>query len=103
MGDLNIVNMNITFRNTDSTDAIKQYAEEKISGCLKKFLHKDTEVNAVLSVEKNRHIAEVSFNASGTVFKASEESEDLYASIDLLIDTLSRQLRKHKEKIAKHH
>ena len=53
----------------------------------------------MLSVEKTRHIAEASFRADGADFKASKESDDLYTSIDGLVDNISSQLRKHKEKI----
>ncbi|MCB0332407.1 MAG: ribosome-associated translation inhibitor RaiA [Bdellovibrionales bacterium] len=98
-----VVNVNITFRNTDSTEPIKNYATEKVTSCLKKFIHHDTETYLVLKVEKNRHIAEINFNVDGADFSCSEESADLYASIDALVGSLSNQLRKHKEKFTSHH
>lgn len=98
-----IININTTFKNTESTDALRGYANDKISNCLKKFVHHDTDVHLVLKVEKNRHIAEASFRTDGGDFTGSEESHNLYASIDALVDSLSSQLRKHKEKITKHH
>lgn len=97
------VNVNIAFRNTEATDALKKYASEKLNNCLKKFIQTDTEAHVVLKVEKNRHIAEIAFNTGGAEFAASEESTDLYASIDALVDTVTTQLRKHKEKMQKHH
>lgn len=93
-----LVNVNITFRNTDATDALKTYGQDKLNRCLSKFIHHDTEVQLVLTVEKNRQIAEASFNTEGTNFHARQDSDDMYASIDGLTDTLSQQLRKHKEK-----
>lgn len=98
-----IVNLNITFRNLDGTDAVKSYATEKITHCLQKFVHHDTEAHMVLKVEKLRHIAEVSFRTDGADFNGKEESDNLYASIDALVDSLTQQLRKHKEKLKKHH
>lgn len=98
-----VVNLNITFRNTEPTDAIRQHAEEKITNCLKKFIHQDVEPNLVLSVEKNRHIADISFHVDGADFSCKEESDNLYASIDILVSALSSQLRKHKEKLTKHY
>lgn len=98
-----VVNVNITFRHTEATDALKQYAADKISNCLQKFVHRDTEAHLVLSVEKNRHIAEVSFNGDGAHINGKEESDDLYRSIDALVDSVAQQLRKHKEKITAHH
>ena len=98
-----IVRVNITFRNTEATEPLKNYATEKITHCLKKFVHHDTEAHMVLKVEKNRHIAEVTFNTDGGNFHNSEESNNLYASIDALAHAVSNQLRRHKEKITKHH
>ena len=97
------INVNLTFKNTEATEALKNYAQEKLSHCLSKFAHQDTEAHLVLSVEKSRQIAEVSFHTDGHDFKAKEESNDLYASIDALVGTISQQLRKHKEKITAHY
>lgn len=98
-----VVNLHINFRNTESTDALKSYATEKITACLKKYIQNDVEAHLVLLVEKNRHQAEISFNVDGASFSCKEESEDLYASIDQLINSLSNQLRKHKERRTSHH
>jgi len=96
-----IIATNITFRNMEASDALKNYAVEKITNCLKKFARHDLEVNIVLSIEKIRQIAEVTFNYNGIMFNNSEESDDMYKSIDKLIDSLTNQLRKHKDKVAK--
>ena len=97
------VKVNITFRNTEATDAIKNYATEKVSHCLKKYVHHDTEAHLILKVEKNRQIAEITFRSDGADFIAKEETADLYSAIDKLIDSTTQQLRKHKDKITKHH
>ncbi|MGI6680998.1 MAG: ribosome hibernation-promoting factor, HPF/YfiA family [Bdellovibrionota bacterium] len=96
-----VITTNISFRNTEATEALKQYASEKITNVLRKFVRQDTDVSIVLSVEKTRHIAEVSFRADGADFNAKQESTDLYASIDGLVDNITSQLRRHKEKIQK--
>jgi putative sigma-54 modulation protein len=96
-----VVRVNITFRNTEATDALRNYATEKITHCLNKFIHQDVEVHTVLKVEKNTQVAEVTFHANGADFKCSQESESLYTSIDNLVDTMMQQLRKHKEKLQK--
>ncbi|RMG43665.1 MAG: ribosome-associated translation inhibitor RaiA [Candidatus Dadabacteria bacterium] len=97
------ISVSVTFKNTDATDALKSYATEKITNCIRKFAHHSCEVGVVLRVEKNRQIAETSFNLGGNTFTASHESDDMYASIDGLIDTLTAQLRKHKDKLTSHH
>lgn len=98
-----LVHVNITFRNTEATDALKTYGEEKISNCIKKFAHHDTEVHLVLLVEKNRQIAEVSTHCDGSDFNVHNEDQDMYASIDGAVDKLSHQLRKHKDKLTSHY
>ena len=92
-----------TFRNVDSSDAIRTYAEEKLSKSLLKFIHQDTTAHVILKVEKHRHIAEIAFNWRGKEVAAKEENDDLYKAIDLLVDSLSQQLRKLKEKLTQHH
>jgi len=98
-----LINVNITFRNTDATDALKAYATDKISNCVGKFVHHDTEAHVVLKVERNRQIAEVSLHSDGADFAGREESDNLYASIDALTDSIGQQLRRHKDKLTKHH
>ena len=98
-----IVNLNMTFKNIDATEPIRQYADSKIGNCLRKFAHADIDAHLVLTVEKNRQLAEISMRLNGTDLQGKEESDDLYKSIDALVDSLTMQLRKHKERLIKHH
>ena len=97
------IQLQITFKNIEATDAIRNYADEKIKHCLEKFVRQEVDAHVVLLVEKTRHIAETTFRADGTTFNAREESADMYSSIDSLVDNLGKQLRKHKEKLTSHH
>lgn len=104
MSDKNrIVNVQITFRNIEGTDAIKTYVTDKVTHCVQKFAHKDTDARVVLSVERNRQIAELNVRYDGHDVHAKEERTDLYAAVDALVDTVSQQLRKYKDKAASHH
>lgn len=87
----------VTFRHIEPTDALRSYAEEKISR-IKKYIEEPIEAHVVLSVEKFRHIAEVTIKANGTGFKGSEETDDMYSAIDMLADTIESQVKKNKEK-----
>ncbi|NMC63713.1 MAG: ribosome-associated translation inhibitor RaiA [SAR324 cluster bacterium] len=98
-----LVEVNITFRNTEATDALTKYATEKIRSCIQKFTHHDVVVDVVLKIEKTRHIAEASFRTDNADFHCKEDSNDLYKSIDQLVDTISEQMRRHKEKIKVRH
>lgn len=97
------ISVNITFKNTQATEPLRSYVDEKVRHCLQKFIHRETEAHVVLNVEKNRQIAEVNLHAEGADFHCKEESADLYSSIDMLTDSLAIQLRKHKERITSHH
>lgn len=99
---MRLVTLNLTFKQTEGTEPIRTYAEEKIVPTIKKFIHHDTEAHMVLKVEKTRHLAEISFHVDGHDFACHAESSDMYTSIDKLSSTLAEQLRRHKEKLTKH-
>jgi putative sigma-54 modulation protein len=92
------MNIQITVKNIELTDAIRSYVEKKVSK-VKKYLDQVIDVHVVLEVNKNIHLAEILVNAKGVFLKGRESSEDLYASIDLAIDKIERQLVKYKEKL----
>jgi putative sigma-54 modulation protein len=92
------MNVQITAKNIEVTDAIRSYAEKKVAKMEKYFDH-ITEANVVLEVNKNLHIVEVLISAKGVFMKGLEKSEDLYASIDLAVDKIEKQLVKYKEKL----
>ena len=89
-------------RNLEVTAALQNYTELKIERALHHFKDLIQETDIHLSVAKNQRIAkqtaEVTVFASGTIIRAQERSENLYASIDLVANKLCRQLRKHKER-----
>lgn len=97
------MNITITFRHMQGTDAVRNYAYEKVAK-LQKFLRQAMTAQVTLSVEGLEHIAEVHLSAGSTHFHATERSEDMYASIDTVHDKLERQIRGAKgASIAKKH
>lgn len=84
-------------KNLDLTDALKDYAESRIR---KMTRHFDGIISAdvTLSTERNWHIVEVTVYASGFVLRGEERTNDMYASIDMVLDKLSKQLKKQKGK-----
>jgi len=91
----------VTFRHLESTDALRDYAREKVSR-IKKYVGTPADAAVVLSLEKRRHTAEITLNIDGININAKEVTEDMYSSIDLAVDKLERQVKKHKEKIKDH-
>ena len=85
------------------TESIHDYVEQKLEKAVKHFQNITSKVDVHLSVARNsrierKHKAEVTVFANGTVIRAQEGSESLYASIDMVADKIARQLRKYKEK-----
>jgi len=88
----------ITTRNMEITEAIRRYAEEKIAR-LQKFVSQITSAHIFLSVEKHRQIAEVTLHVREHTIRGEESSTDLYSAIDLVVAKLERQLLRYKDKI----
>ena len=89
------MNITITFRHMVGTDAVKAYAQEKVAK-LQKFLRQAMSAQVTLSVEGLEHVAEVNVSSGGGHFHATERSEDMYASIDMVHDKVERQIRAAK-------
>jgi putative sigma-54 modulation protein len=94
-------------RNLDVTSALREYTEAKLERAVQHFNDLVVEADVHLSVARNPRVpqqtAEVTVFANGTVIRAQERSENLYASIDLVANKLSRQLRRFKERHSDHH
>ena len=89
------MNISITFRHMDASEAIKSYARDKLAK-LQKFLRKPMTAKVTLSLDKLRHVAETRISSGGEHLEAKETSEDMYASIDRVLDKLERQIRGSK-------
>ena len=90
-------------KNIEITDSIRDYAHQKIGKATHHFENLVTEVDINLSVHHSTRkqgiqMAEVTTYAKGTIIRAMEKHEDLYSSIDLVADKITRQLKKYKEK-----
>lgn len=91
----------ITSRHMELTDALKNHVESKVTK-IKKYIDNAIVVHVVLTVEKYRHIAEVTLQVDGQTIKGVEETGDMYSSIDKVMSKIDRQAKKHKEIISKH-
>ena len=90
-----------TFRHIEPSDALKSYAEEKLER-VRKYIDEPITAQVFLTVEKIRHSADVTITAKGVTIKASEETSDMYAAIDMVIDKIERQLQRYKERLKEH-
>jgi putative sigma-54 modulation protein len=93
-----------TFRHMDASQAVREYAAEKLDK-IRKYFNKDPiAAHAVFSVERGfNHVADINITLpNGIVINAKEVTEDMYSSIDLAAARIERQVRKWKEKIRDH-
>jgi putative sigma-54 modulation protein len=94
-------------RNLEVTPAIRDYTEAKLNRAINHFDDMVKEADVHLSVARNPRVpqqtAEVTVFANGTIIRAQERSENLYASIDLVASKLTRQLRRYKDRLKDHH
>lgn len=86
------MNIAITFRQMDTTEAVKAYATDKVAK-LQKFLKHPMKASVTLSCQNHDHSAEVDAHSGHEHYHARETSEDMYASIDKVVDKLERQVR----------
>ena len=91
------MNLNITGKDFELTDAIKSYTSEKVEK-LSKYLGDDFSAVATFEIHGEEQIAELRITVGSTVYKATTASKDLYSSIDKNIGILEGQIRKSKTK-----
>lgn len=85
-------------KNIKVTEGIKSDIEKKL-GKLDKYLAEDTPVDVTLSVDKDDQKVEVTIPVKGNIIRAEEVSDDMYATIDIVEETIERQIVKYKKKI----
>ena len=90
-----------TDKKVNLPDAVHKYAEKKV-GKLNRFFKEDATAAITFSVEKERNNkVEITIRSSGTIFRVSESTSDMHASIDAAVTTLERQIRKNKTRLEK--
>jgi putative sigma-54 modulation protein len=91
----------ITGRHVEVTAALRRYIEIRMKR-LERYGMKLGDVQVVLAVEKYRHTAEVVLAVNGAVIQGKTSTTEMYGSIDQLLDKVSRQILKRKEKLTSH-
>src|SRR6516164_10670031 len=96
--------LSTTFRHMDASQAVREYAAEKLEK-IRKYFNKDPiAAHAVFSVERGfNHVADINITLpNGILINAKETTEDMYSSIDLAAARIERQVRRWKDKIRDH-
>jgi len=96
------MNLSIIGHHLDVTPAIREYIQNKMARVLRHFDHViDTQV--MLSVEPLKHRAEITLHVRGKDIHCESSEQNLYASIDLLVDKIDRKIIQHKDRTQNHH
>lgn len=90
-------------KNFEVTEALKDHVTRKLSKMEKYFEHREVTAHAMLTVEKERQIIEVTIPMEHLLLRGEESSPDMYVSVDRVIDKLERQLTKYKARLKPRH
>ena len=91
------MNTSVRFKNLESSEPLKSYVSDKLDR-LDKYFSGPTEANVVLSIEKFRHSAEINIVGDRLTINGKEETEEMYAAIDMVLDKIEVQIKKNKQK-----
>ncbi len=94
--------LTITGHQLEVTDSIRTYIETKFDR-IKRHFDQVLNAHVIINVEKLRHKSEATMHIGGKDFFAESTEDNLYKSIDLLVDKLDKQIRRHKDKTSNHH
>ena len=100
-----MIKYSIRGENIEVTEALRDYVESKLSK-VEKYFHEDQELHARVNLKVYREKTakvEVTIPTGSVTLRAEDVSQDMYGSIDLVVDKIERQIRKNKTKIARKH
>ncbi len=89
--------VSVTFRHVEPSEALKDYAIRKLSK-MEKYTDSPMEANVVLGIEKFRHQADITVTGDGLKIKGREETGDMYSAIDLALEKIEKQLKRFRER-----
>ena len=90
--------VNVKGKNIEVTDALKRYAEKKVQK-LGKYFKEIREAQVTQSVQRNWHIVEVQVEGDGVTLRGEERTDNMYASIDQVVDKLEKRIMRFKGKL----
>ncbi|MEF2231918.1 MAG: ribosome-associated translation inhibitor RaiA [Pseudodesulfovibrio sp.] len=93
------MNISFTFKNFEPSDHLKGYAQKRFEKVSKFVSDSEADLQVNLLVDKFRHKADVILNADNIHISAYEDSEDMYSTIDMVLDKVEAQLRRMREKM----
>ena len=98
--ELNSMRISISGKGIDISEYLRDLVNKKVSK-LERYFPKDTEAQVTMTVEKNRHIVEVTIPYEHIIIRGEEVTGDMYASIDNVLDKLEKQIIRHRTRLEK--
>lgn len=92
--------INVRGKNIEVTEALVDYAQKKVNK-LARYLDRAREAQVVMTVIREEHIVEVTVILNGLILRGEESTGDMYASIDMVVDKLEKQLVKYKTRLSR--
>lgn len=94
--------MKFTFteKKMGSSDELRAYTERKV-GKLERLFKNESSAYITFSTERGRFLAEITIENNGMYYRASELTNDMYASVDSGVAAIERQIRKNKTRLEK--
>jgi putative sigma-54 modulation protein len=92
----------ITGRKVNLRDSFKERVNKKLAK-FDKFFGDDAEANVTVTLEKNRYSIELTIRSNSYIYRVEHTSVDLDEALDIIVEKISRQIRKNKTKIERRH
>lgn len=94
--------MTFTFaeKKMPASEDLREYAQKKISK-LDKFFKSEADAYVTFSIERGKFLAEITIHNNGMYYRASESTNDMYASVDSGVAAIERQIRRNKTRLRK--
>jgi putative sigma-54 modulation protein len=96
------MNLHVTFKNCEPSDALRERLDQKLQK-LGKYLREPVEAHIVLQVEKHRHRGDATIHSAGEILKTEVETDDMYVTVDQLMERIARAAKRQKERRTGHH
>lgn len=96
-----VYNITVTGRHVMVTDAMQQYAIDKIQK-IERFTNRVIDVDVIMDIQKLDHRVDITMKVEQIIIRSTASSDNIYASIDKAIDKLTAQLRRYKSRINEH-
>jgi putative sigma-54 modulation protein len=94
--------VSVTFRHMDATDALRHYAEDRMAR-IKKYFPDPIACHVVMSTERHTHRVDVNLQLhNGLQVAGSEATDNMYSAIDLVVAKIERQVKRYKDKLRDH-